>query len=172
MKRLIVTGAHQATVEEIKLVPDYRKFDFMAIGLDAVHLYPWDIKFVATYHPDDIPLIKKRRELVGNTDYRLICHTDFFNGHHVDGVDIITPFEAPSGSSALLGVLTAIKIGYEKIILCGCPLTGKNANGARYETFQDGWISKKNIVLGKVKSMSGWTREFLGEPTPEWIAGC
>jgi len=26
-------------------------------------------------------------------------------------------------------------------------------------------------LIGKVKSMSGWTRELLGEPTKEWIKG-
>lgn len=163
MKKIIVTGSHNSVVDEIKAIPNYHEFDFMAIGLDAVHLYPWDIRFVATYHPSDIPLIKERRAAVGNTDYKVISHVE------AEGVDIVEPYEPPSGSSALLGVLVAIKMGYDKIILCGCPLTGSNGKNQSYEGFREGWVAKKDVVLGKVKSMSGWTKEFLGGLTEEWL---
>jgi len=169
MNRLIITGSHRTTLDEIHMIPDYRKYDFMAIGLDAVHLYQWNIKYVATYHPDDIPKIKERREKIGNTDYLLICHVNEVDGKKVEGVDIVTPYEPPSGSSALLGALTAIRMGYEKIILCGCPLIGSNGANQTYEGFREGFIRKKEALKGKVKSMSGWTKEFLGEPTTEWI---
>mgnify|MGYP001190250737 CR=1 FL=1 len=171
MNRLIITGSHRTTLDEIHMIPDYRKYDFMAIGLDAVHLYPWDIKYVATYHPEDIPLIKERRKPIGNTDYILICHVDFFEGKKVEGVDVVTPFEAPSGSSSLLGATTAIRMGYEKIILCGCPLDGSNGKNQSYEDFRKGWERKEKELMGKVKSMSGWTKKFLGEPTTEWLMG-
>lgn len=169
MNRLIITGSHRTTLDEIHMIPDYREYDFMAIGLDAVHLYPWNIKYVATYHPEDIPLIKERRKPIGNTDYLLICHVNEVDGKKVEGVDIVTPYEPPSGSSALLGALTAIRMGYEKIILCGCPLIGSNGANQTYEGFCEGFIRKKEALKGKVKSMSGWTKEFLGEPTTEWI---
>lgn len=168
MNRLIITGAHKDTLSDIYRIPNYQDFDFMAIGVDAVHLYPWRIKYVATYHPEDIPKIKERRSKVGNTDYIVICHVDTDPmGVKIKEVDIVEPHEAPSGSSSLLGTLAAIKMGYDKIILCGCPLTGSNAVGS-YEGFRFGWEAKERVVKGRVKSMSGWTKEFLGEPTEEW----
>lgn len=163
MKKLIITGAAPCVHEDIERVPGYREFDFMAIGLDAVDKYPWPIKYVATYHPEDLQAIRERRASIGNTDYRVISHKPG------EMIDIVEPYEKPPGSSALLGALAAIRLGYERIILCGCPLTGKNARNGSYENFRQGWTAKRETVLGKVKSMSGWTREFLGEPTEEWL---
>jgi hypothetical protein len=82
------------------------------------------------------------------------------------GVDIIEPLfpGERSGSSALLGALAALKIGYRRIILCGCPLDEK-----KYQPFQIGWIAKEKVVKGKVFSMSGWTKELLGAPGAEWM---
>jgi len=169
MHKLIVTGSHLNVLDDIFRIDQYWTFDFMAIGLDAVDKYSWNIKYVATYHPDDIPLIKDRRAKIGgNTDYLIISHVEFFNGAKVD-VDIVEPYEPPSGSSALLGTLAAIRMGYDKIILCGCPLIGRNDKNQSYEDFREGWIAKKNVVIGKVKSMSGWTKEFLGGVTEEWL---
>jgi hypothetical protein len=131
----------------------------MSIGKSAMnkHLYP--IKYMATYHPNEIDEAKRlRREAGGNTDYQVISH------EKKEGVDIIEPYEAPTGSSALCGALAAIRFGYKKIILCGCPLTDK-----KYVVFQAGWTAKKEKVKDFVRSMSGWTKEFLGEPTGEWL---
>jgi hypothetical protein len=138
----------------------------MAIGLDAVDKYTWPIKYVATYHPDEIPEIRKRRELFGgNTDYLMISQAPG------PGVDIVELYRPPSGSSALLGALAGLRMGYGRIILCGCPMTGVNVAGGKYDSFQEGWKALEKELAGRVRSMSGWTREFLGAPTEEWLKG-
>ena len=167
-KILIITGAAPCVIADINALsfPEYCTVDWMAIGLDAVDKYNWPIKYVATYHPVDIPEIRKRRELAGgNTDYLLISQAPG------PGVDIVEPFRPPSGSSSLLGVLAALRMGYRRIILCGCPLTGNNAKGSKYETFQAAWQAFSKELAGRVRSMSGWTAEFLGRPTEEWLNG-
>ena len=165
---LIITGAAPCVLDDLTaLAMDDSMADFMAIGLDAVDKYPWPIKYMATYHPVEILEIKARRESIGgNTDYIVISHES------KEGVDIIEPLlpGERSGSSALLGVQAALKLGYRRIILCGCPLTGKNSTGGAYETFHVGWEEKKKILKDCVHSMSGWTMEFLGAPTEEWLA--
>jgi len=131
-----------------------------------VDKYAWPIKYVATYHPVEIPQIRSHRELAGgNTDYLVISM------EAREGVDIVEPFEPPSGSSALLGVQAALRLGYKKIILCGCPLIGKNAAGGTYETFQKGWRFHAAKLKDCVRSMSGWTADFLGRPTADWLLG-
>lgn len=140
--------------------------DYMSIGLSSVDKHLHHIKYMATYHPFDIPEAKKRREAAGgNTDYLVISH------EHKPGVDIVEPFIPPTGSSAHLGALAAIRLGYKKIILCGCPMTGDSPTrkGNRYETFRVGWTAKINQVQDYVRSMSGWTMELLGTPTIEWL---
>ncbi len=167
---LLITGAAANVLDDMNALMSERiiECDYMAIGLDAVDKYPQNIKYMATYHPVEIPEIKARRESIGgNTDYIIISH------EQMPGVSIIEPLlpGERSGSSALLGVHAAIKLGYNRIVLCGCPMTGKNSTQGAYETFQIGWENKKKALANRVRSMSGWTREFLGAPTEEWLSG-
>ena len=173
-KTLIITGSAACVNDDIRNIGDILQqgvpnipADFMAIGLDAVDKYAWPILYVATYHPEDIPGIRKRRGAFGgNADFKIIGH----DPKHKEGVDIIiNDYWTPSGSSALLGVQAALRLGYEKIILCGCPLEGKNISGASYESFRAGWQARKSDLGDHVRSMSGWIREFLGPPTEEWL---
>jgi hypothetical protein len=132
----------------------------MAIGLDTARSGAlWFPDYIATYHVKDIPEIKS-------------LYPYAFIISHLDNpfVDFILPHSGPSGSSALLGVLAGIKMGYEKLVLCGCPLQGKNRAGRDYfKMFADGWKIRYNQVAPFVRSMSGWTRELLGEPTVDWM---
>jgi hypothetical protein len=63
------------------------------------------------------------------------------------------------------------KLGYEKVVLIGCPMDVGNLESRKksYTVFQKGWLYFKSDLIGKVKSMSGWTKELLGEPTKGWI---
>ena len=141
-----------------------RKVSVMAIGLDAVNKFMGQVAFVATNHPEDIPEIKKRRQNAGgNIDYLVVSPLPG------PGIDMVEPYRPPSGSSAITGTLAGIRIGYEKIILCGCPLTGNAPEGNSYAAFREGWTVNREAFGDKVRSMSGWTREFLGAPTKEWF---
>jgi len=163
---LLITGSASNVLADIAAVPRLRGFDFLAVGLDAVDRYEWPIKYVATYHPAEIGKIRERRQSIGgNLDYKTISM------EARPGVDIIEPFRPPSGSSSLLGALAAIRLGYRRIVLCGCPLTGKNAAGGDYENFRKGWEARVSELGDRVHSMSGWTAEFLGRPTDEWMLG-
>jgi hypothetical protein len=174
---LIITGAAPCVLDDLTaldrdVMPHHVLIiptaDFMAIGLDAVDKYPWRIKYMATYHPAEIPEIKARRESIGgNTDYIVISH------EWKEGVDLLEPLlpGERSGSSALLGAQAALKLGYRRIVLCGCPMTGTNIKNSNYESFRPGWEEKKKYLDDRVRSMSGWTRELLGAPTEEWLNG-
>jgi hypothetical protein len=164
MKPIVLIGRADYWKEDLKeLQKLINDFDVMAVGLDC--LYSGVIKYFVTYHPTDIVEYLKRRSFAEtNTNFRIIGHKSN------PGVDIIELHREPSGSSALLGSFAAIKLGYNKIILCGCPMEGRHPNNFQsYNHFQKGWIAYKSEVEGKVKSMSGWTKEFLGAPTEEWL---
>uniref|UniRef100_A0A6M3KFL3 Uncharacterized protein n=1 Tax=viral metagenome TaxID=1070528 RepID=A0A6M3KFL3_9ZZZZ len=97
--------------------------------------------------------------------------------------DIITGEKAlrTHGSSALFGTFAGLHIGYEKIVLAGCPL---DTNGHYY------WPDKRKETLGpiwlgfdfmawldfaempeadRVRSLSGYTAKMIGEATREWV---
>jgi hypothetical protein len=171
--KLIIIGSAPCATEDFYSCLDRignirlfnRDFDAMAIGLDAVDRVTWPLKYVATNHVEDIPAIRQRREkFQGNINYQLVSYKPH------PGVDIVQPLGPVSGSSAILGALSGITLGYKKIILCGCPLTGNAPEGNPYEAFRPGWVAQYESVKDKVRSMSGWTRELLGAPTADWLA--
>jgi len=165
---LIITGSAPCVIDDLTaLALDDSAADFMAVGLDAVDKYPWRIKYVVTYHPDEIPQFKPRRAKAGgNTDFLVISHIKQTEKGDPYAVDIVEPYQAPTGSSSLCGALAGIRLGYDRIVLCGCPLDVKP-----YLVFQAGWTAKLKEVAGRVRSMSGWTKDLLGEPTEEWLNG-
>ena len=156
-------------------------FDYMAIGVDCSDRVLFDIQHAASYHPEEFNLFHSRRaRMKGNLNYKTHSHQ---NGVDIKTkekilVDYIWPLieKSPySGSSAFLGAQAAVGMGYEKIILCGCPMEGSNLQKPKsnvYNVFQKGWMKYAPKILGdKVKSVSGWTKQFLGEPTQKWLKG-
>lgn len=79
------------------------------------------------------------------------------------------------GSSGLLAVTVAMWLGYEKIILCGVPLDKKACHYDDKDPWMDApryrsaWTKRLKLLKGRVKSLSGWTKEILGAPSPEWL---
>lgn len=139
-------------------------FDIGAIGLDCP--YEGDIEYFFTYHPNDIKQYNEKRKQKGlSLNYTIVSHV--FDKDNI--VSQTEPWESPSGSSAMLGTLFSMRIGYEKIVLCGCPLEGNNDKGFSYKPFRKGWMTRKDKVVNKVRSMSGWTAEFLGKPEKDWF---
>lgn len=79
------------------------------------------------------------------------------------------------GSSGLFAVQVARSKGFNKIIVCGVPMTVEDSHFERHQKwqsaigFRDGWNKHKNEIAPYVRSMSGWTRGLLGEPSEDWI---
>lgn len=170
-KRLIILGSAPCCQEDLDRIPAHDRYDFMAIGLDALDIFHGPLKYIATNHPEDIQdiraIMQQRHEACGgNTDYKIISYKPG------PGVDIVQPLGPVSGSSSILGAVAGLALGYEKIILCGCPLTGNAPEGNPYEAFRPGWKVMEKELAGKVFSMSGWTHELLGGPAEITVGAC
>ncbi len=75
------------------------------------------------------------------------------------------PMSYAKGSSALQAVYLALnKWGYDRVVLCGVPLTGANNEGLKYGRFVEAWENVLPEIKGKVFSMSGNTKKLLGGP--------
>ena len=79
------------------------------------------------------------------------------------------------GSSGLLAVAVALELGFRRIVLCGVPMT---AEGEHYDraglwidagNYRRAWLDRAGVLAGRVRSMSGWTRDMLGEPDSAWL---
>ncbi len=84
------------------------------------------------------------------------------------------------GSSALFCVYIALALGYEKIILAGCPMDSKGwwffderEVGPRWqgECFMAFLEFAKKSESYKVKSLSGYTAQIVGHATKAWASG-
>lgn len=85
----------------------------------------------------------------------------------------------PLGSSGLLAVQVAQVLGVTRVILCGMPMTSTAHFTESKENFGPfwyaaagywtAWAQHKEHLRGWVRSMSGKTKEMLGEPTLEWL---
>jgi len=92
-----------------------------------------------------------------------------------------------SASSGIYGAKVALDDGHDRVVLAGIPMTKdaghflprtKNVAGdirgpvwLQRDSFTPGFELAKPHLLGKVRSMSGLTKEILGYPTIEWLAG-
>src|SRR5664280_2396480 len=126
MNILVVCGTAPCLEEDINKLKSFYTTDkqigcdLMAAGLDAFKRpVPWS--FVASGHFEDLHLIKAYAVLHKLKDYKVIHYQPQI------GVNIIVPLVLwEGGSSALLGVMAALGLGYKKIVLCGVPLVGDN----------------------------------------------
>lgn len=79
------------------------------------------------------------------------------------------------GSSGLMAVTVALELGFDKIILCGVPIEDSAAHFLYQEDwqgakrYQQAWQRHVAELAGKVRSMDGWTSQFLGRPDAFWL---
>lgn len=87
------------------------------------------------------------------------------------------PGQEKSGSSGLFGLKVAlIDLGFDRAVLCGVPISTEAGHINPEQRWPDhlyrpGWLQSLPQIADRARSMSGWTREILGAPTAEWIAG-
>jgi len=71
------------------------------------------------------------------------------------------------GTSGLNAVYTGLALGYEEIILAGVPMSGEGHyfdpdwKKTNYQNLDRYWVNAKKMFNGKVKSLSGRTKEIL-----------
>lgn len=180
MKKAIVVGSAPCVFDDLAAAP---KWPMIVVNWAGIrHLGP--IEFWASIHRKLIYKgIEMRREADGDMDF-----TAFIKLPKRQRLQHVPPptrvVEAKqllgSGSSGLFAVEIALRMGYERLVLCGIPLTGTTTiqesgeeervrKGQPFiETFHDAWIRNFELLSPHVRSMSGWTREFLGDPG-EWV---
>lgn len=134
-------------------------------------------------HTEDMPArIEKRRALGGNMDFTTWSRRLGANG---ETPDRIAPQHLGAGSSGLYAVGIALyELGCEKVVLCGVPMDERPRMGDtlswvdrdpatgdkdKLALFRPVWEAAFPKLDGRVRSMSGWTRELLGVPTAEWL---
>lgn len=83
------------------------------------------------------------------------------------------------GTSGLYGVQIALEeLGFDGVILAGVPIDAAAGtlcahslmtDSDRVERYRPEWLLALPTIGARTRSMSGWTRELLGEPTSQWL---
>ena len=142
---------------------------------DAGIWWPGPLDAWVSIHPERFHLWETGRK--GPTAQRLVGQRSI-DRHYAVALDLITepvfPGQASSdfGSSGLYAAKVALHdLKFDLAVLCGIPLSitphfygGKP--WAYAETYRDIWKRIPTLYRERMRSMSGWTREFLG--APEW----
>ena len=179
---LIIVGSGPCVFDDLERIEDHSRFDFMAINHSSpafIHIERIDH---LVCHENKFPTAKRMRKRAGlNTDYITYSNEDH------PGVDKIfadlTPptcaYDCPSrlqgsdprnlhhysGTSVMLGLKIALRLGYKKIIIAGAPL-----NEGTYAAYQKGWLWIADILRQcPVRAMSGFTKDIFGEYTEDWL---
>lgn len=147
--------------------------DVMCVN-DIVMHYPGPVKHV---YSNDHGMLSKwvsARRPTHITAYYPVQHTHTCRS---GGAQNIWPWPG-HGSSGLNAVYTGLGLGYERIVICGIPLDNSGhyfdppwtrTNFMNEVADRDGepkyWANAaKRIFKGRVKSMSGRTKDLLGAP--------
>lgn len=96
-----------------------------------------------------------------------------------EGIDVVWKVGNLGGTSGLFACFIALMLGYDEIVLAGVPMTNDGHYFDppwQYTAFQDRGVTQVwksanlNILKGRVKSLSGHTKEWLGSPFDERVA--
>jgi len=87
------------------------------------------------------------------------------------------PIRTWGGSSGMLCIAVGYELGCTHLVLAGVPLSKMEGHyddpkpWIECRQYHSVWKRTAHRIEGRVKSMSGWTRDLLGEPTAEWLDG-
>lgn len=176
----MVCGSARCLWDDVKKLAaawDSGPFDIMAVKQSGMHL-PFKFQHWVGAHGERFQyMVPMRREgyyFRGMDKGQRGVHPQK-NGYKVHSekqwplVDYVWPTDM-TGTSALFGTRVGLALGYDEIALCGVPL---DKSGRYYDAPWDSgpdlnvvdmreWEAFVPVFNGRVKSMSGRTRELLG----------
>ena len=161
-RHLLVIGGASCVWDDLKAFGPVN-CDVMVINDMGVD-YKGPIKFWASLHPEKFKPIWRPKRIEGNQDYKTVG----YNHHHTPpDADILS--DDWGGSSGLFACKMGLEFGYDQITLCGVPMTPTPHYFDKPQDpwsgcsgFRSGWKTHLDKIVGKVFSMSGWTKEILG----------
>jgi hypothetical protein len=170
MKRLaLVVGSAQCVWQDTAALLAMATPDIVIAVNDMIHLWPGPIEHAASLHPDKLNGWLAARAAKGLTMPRMVWS-------HRRCAPVTNVASEWRGSSGLLGIKVAIyEQGFAGAVAVGMPMNhdphvNEQNPWPSGHAFRDGWTLQRAKLKPRVRSMSGWTRELLGAPTPEWLA--
>lgn len=193
MSNALVIGGSAAVWAEVRAAMELCHFDkFYCVKLAGIHWPQGNFTWV-TLHPEFMDTYEAQRRALGHpAGYEIVAPLKCEVGMHAEKgrIDRRVSYRWPnmvgSASSGIFGAKVALGDGMERVVLAGIPMEptaghflpeSRNGQGMvrgdywkQHEAFVKGFEISVPHLIGKVKSMSGRTREILGAPSAEWLA--
>lgn len=183
--RVVIVGGAACVWQDLAAAEKLVDFDIVIAVNDAGAAFPGIVDYWVTLHPEHFPAWLKAR---ADRGYAPPLHTVAHEGHSGIGrrngiaTSMLWPYTWP-GSSGLFAVEFALKfLEARKIVLCGVPMDKRqhfpgalmhpdpNRVWIGADGFWTAWQPAVEHMKDRVRSMSGRTRDLLGEPTRQWLA--
>lgn len=184
----VVLGSGRCIWDDMAKV-DFDLVQVIAINNMIMH-YKGRLHHGVSLHPEEPPLWRQLRwtnqceqSYVHTHSHRLPENNDNlppyeFKTRH--GLDYIWEVEGGrGGSSGLFACMVGLALGYSKIVLAGIPLDasghffdppGKKVTQFTGQNITWEWENARDKYFrDRVRSLSGRTRDILGEATAEWL---
>lgn len=175
--RAIVFGRAAGVWDEMVQARKLCNFDVVIGTGHAVCDYPGEVHHWVSFHTELLRSFwVKTRRARGYSEVSNFW-TALHSGRARSTLDGIQTIDVNGGSSGLIATMVALgPVNADKVVLCGIPMQVS----PQYDNIvpwreavnhQAAWKAYLPQLAGRVKSMSGWTRELLGTPTKEWLNG-
>lgn len=177
-KDLVILGAGSTLWQDYSKIFDKHKGDYMGINRVIID-FPGHLEHAVSAHSTSLVLLALLRRYYYPLQTHMNTHSCQIEEPWAYENHLIPQFlwDFPDyyhGSSGMVGVLAGLVMGYDNIVLAGMPMdeTGYYCNPFwtfKYiEHFMGDWEkAAKSTFNGRVTSLSGNTRELLGEP--KWL---
>lgn len=180
VKRGLVLGDAACVERDIEAALELSEFDGVAACNNMIVHWRGHLDYAVTLHPEPcenwVGIQEAMRIRERNGLNRPSTWTGGIKGDPVPpGFDRIIP--EMGGSSGLLCLKVMLINGFDRVVLCGMPMTTDGAHF--YErtpwvaapNFRKGWHRNQAVLRETTRSMSGWTAQLLGRPDMDWLAG-
>ena len=162
MRAALVLGGAQCLWDDVEAALRLGEYGAVIACNDAGASWPGPLDAICSLHEDKLRKIwLVRRARAGYVPPNVIA-TKATHTHQFDG-------QTASGSSGLFALkLALIDLGFERAVLCGIPMDiqphffgGDFWPGAK--SHKRGWEQALPVIKDRARSMSGWTKELLGD---------
>lgn len=150
------------------------KYEVGACNEAAIH-HEGPLRLWASLHPEKLPgWIARRKKVTKWPVEEITAHKTHPRLHHPITVQPDVNQTLTSGGYLVLSLL---RRGYTRIILCGMPMDARSnmfhsteKNWAHADMYWKNWVPLQQDLSQYVRSYSGRTRDAFGEPTWDWVS--
>lgn len=178
MRIALVLGGAECLWQDVEAALEMGEFQGVVACNDAGAAWPGDLDGWVSLHSGKLARWIRDREKNGHWPaWKVAGHLNETQRSPAVAlyVDHRFPGQRKSGSSGLFAAKFAlIDLGFDRAVCCGMPLEAqKHFFGGgpwySYGGHRGGWTQALPVIRDRLRSMSGWTADLLGRPTPEWL---